>query len=35
MSAEQGNKMYSLSRDHRPTDDIEAIRIIDNGGKIY
>ena len=35
MSAEEGNKIYRLSRDHRPTDDIEAVRIIENGGRIY
>lgn len=35
MSAEGGSKIYVLSRDHRPTDDLEQHRIVSNGGKIY
>lgn len=35
MSAEGGNKIYALSWDHRPNDEIEKIRISQNGGKIY
>lgn len=27
MSAEGGNKIYALSRDHRPNDDLEKMRI--------
>ena len=35
MSSDGGNKIYVLSRDHRPTDEIEEKRIVENGGKIY
>ena len=35
MSAEEGKKLFVLSRDHRPCEDNEKKRIIDNGGKIY
>lgn len=35
MSADGGNKIYALSRDHRPTDEIEQKRIVEGGGKIY
>ena len=35
MSSDGGNKIYVLSRDHRPTDEIEEKRITENGGKIY
>jgi len=27
MSAEGGNKIYALSRDHRPNDELEKMRI--------
>jgi protein phosphatase 2C family protein 2/3 len=35
MSAEEGKKLYVLSRDHRPNEDTEKSRIVENGGKIY
>lgn len=35
MSSDGGNKIYVLSRDHRPMDELEEKRIVDNGGKIY
>ncbi len=35
MSADGGNKIYVLSRDHRPMDEIEKKRISEGGGKIY
>ena len=35
MSAENGQKLFVLSRDHRPNEDTEKSRIIENGGKIY
>jgi hypothetical protein len=35
MSAEEGKKLYVLSRDHRPNEDTEKSRITENGGKIY
>lgn len=35
MSAEEGKKLFVLSRDHRPNEDTEKSRIIENGGKIY
>lgn len=35
MSADWGNKIYWLSRDHKPTDDIEKDRITKNGGSVY
>ena len=35
MSADGGEKIFVLSNDHKPTDDIEMKRIIENGGKIY
>jgi serine/threonine protein phosphatase PrpC len=35
MSADGGNKIYALSRDHKPTDEIEEKRIVENGGNIY
>ena len=35
MSADGGEKVYLLSTDHKPTEESEAKRIIDNGGKIY
>jgi serine/threonine protein phosphatase PrpC len=35
MSADGGEKIYTLSTDHKPTDDVEMKRIIENGGRIY
>lgn len=35
LSANNGKKIYCLSKDHKPNDPIEKQRIIDNGGKIY
>jgi protein phosphatase 2C family protein 2/3 len=35
MSGEGGAKVYPLSRDHKPLDEIENKRIIESGGKIY
>ena len=35
MSGELGEKVYELSNDHKPTDDIEVKRIVENGGRIY
>jgi protein phosphatase 2C family protein 2/3 len=35
MSAEGGSKIFVLSKDHRPTEEVETKRIIENGGKIY
>jgi len=35
MSGENGDKIYGLSRDHKPMDEIEYQRISDAGGKIY
>ena len=35
MSAEKGKKLFILSRDHRPCEDVEKKRIVENGGKIY
>lgn len=35
MSAEEGKKLFVLSRDHRPNEDTEKARIVENGGKIY
>jgi protein phosphatase 2C family protein 2/3 len=35
MSADGGEKIFALSNDHKPTDDVEIKRIIDHGGKIY
>jgi len=35
MSADGGEKIYALSNDHKPTDEVEMSRIIENGGKIY
>jgi len=35
MSGEGGNKIFPLSRDHKPSDENEQKRIIDAGGKIY
>ena len=35
MSADQGKRLFLLTRDHRPTDEMERKRIETNGGKIY
>lgn len=35
MSADCGDKIYLLSKDHKPTDENEIKRIVDNGGKVY
>lgn len=35
MSAEQGEKVFVLSNDHKPTDEVEMKRIVENGGRIY
>ena len=35
MSAEEGKKLFVLSRDHRPNEETEKNRIVENGGKIY
>ena len=35
MSAAGGQKLFVLSRDHRPNEDTEKSRITEHGGKIY
>ena len=35
MSADGGEKIFVLSNDHKPTDDVEMKRITENGGRIY
>lgn len=35
MSGNFGDKVYSLSRDHRPNDEKEYSRVLEAGGKIY
>lgn len=35
LSAEQGQRLFSLSRDHKPNDELERKRIIEGGGQIY
>lgn len=35
MSVDGGEKIVILSNDHKPTDDIEMKRIVENGGRIY
>lgn len=35
MSADFGDKVYILTTDHKPTDENEIKRIVENGGKIY
>ena len=35
LSGSGGQKIYPLSRDHKPSDEQEKKRIIEGGGKIY
>lgn len=35
MSGNNGNKVFTLSRDHKPSDEDEKKRILEAGGKIY
>ena len=35
LSCNNGSKIYTLSRDHKPSDEAEKKRIITNGGQIY
>jgi len=35
MSGEGGTKIYPLSKDHKPCEEKERQRIINNGGKVY
>ena len=35
LSGSKGQKIYPLSKDHKPSDDIERKRIIEAGGQIY
>jgi protein phosphatase 2C family protein 2/3 len=35
MSVDGGTKVYGLSVDHKPTDDVEVNRILSNNGRIY
>jgi serine/threonine protein phosphatase PrpC len=35
MSGSSGNKVFTLSRDHKPSDEDEKFRILEAGGKIY
>lgn len=35
LSCGRGKTMYSLSRDHKPTDSGEQARILKEGGRIY
>jgi protein phosphatase 2C family protein 2/3 len=35
LSGDCGNKVYTLSRDHKPADELEQKRIVTAGGKIY
>ena len=35
LSSNNGQKVYSLSRDHKPLDEVEKKRILSNDGKIY
>ena len=35
MSADQGKKLFLLSRDHRPNEENETNRIVGNGGSVY
>ena len=35
MSGQGGHKVYDLSEDHKPTEENEMDRILNNGGRIY
>ena len=35
MSGNGGQKIYDLSKDHKPTEQVEMKRIQENGGHIY
>ena len=35
MSLNHGNKIIALSKDHKPSEEEETKRIIENGGRIY
>ncbi|CAG9326021.1 unnamed protein product [Blepharisma stoltei] len=35
LSCERGSKVKALSRDHKPSDEVEKCRIIDAGGSLY
>lgn len=35
MSGEGGQRIFPLSRDHKPMDELEQKRILEAGGKIY
>ena len=35
MSSDSGDKLFLLSRDHKPNEDNERERIVANGGKVY
>lgn len=35
MSVDGGEKIYNLSTDHKPTEEVEMKRICTNGGRIY
>lgn len=35
MSSDGGTKTYTLSRDHKPADELEKKRITEAGGQIY
>lgn len=35
ISSEGGKNIYNLSRDHKPSDEVEYNRIIEAGGKVY
>ena len=35
LSGDEGNRVFALSRDHKPLDENEEKRVLDAGGKIY
>lgn len=35
MSGDRGRKVFTLTKDHKPTEESEYKRIIEAGGKIY